>query len=347
MRLFLSASQDTSIYQRYPNNNTGLDEIIEVGKVIKSSDTEAMYASGSVRGLIEFDLSNISSYPTTSLYYLNLYLAEAKNVNRYQVLEVYPISRSWIEGSGYFYQDVKNNQIGATWKSASLGENWTVSGSDYITTPSASYTLSKIPLSDVSIDVTDIMTEIRNGTNEFEWNGLLIKFPDADETSSLVDGNIKFFSSNTHTIFAPKLEVVWNDQTFITGSLKAIPSSGNVTIIPKNIKQAYTKGEVDKIYFIVRDPFPDKRFDAVQRYKNTYYLPSSSYYRITDTTSGVVLYDFDQYSAISCDASGSYMILDTTGLEVERYYDVDIKVTQDNLVFFPEFKYTFKIDENG
>ena len=347
MRLFLSASQDTSIYQRYPDNNAGLDEIIEIGKVKRTLDADALYASSSARALIQFDLSTVTAHPTTSLYFLNLYLAHATNVNRYQTLEVYPISRSWVEGSGYFYQDVKNAQDGATWRQAAPSKSWIISGSDYVTTPSASYTLSSTPISDVKINVTNIVSQIRDNVNAFAWNGFLIKFPDANETSSLNSGNIRFFSSNTHTIFAPKLEVVWDSQEFNTGSLKPIPSDGKVTIVPKNIKQAYTKGEVDKIHFIVRDPYPDKRFDATQRYKNVYYLPETSYYRITDAVSGIVLYDFDQYSAINSDTSGSYMILDTNGLEVERYYDIDIKVVKDNLVFFPEFKYTFKIDENG
>lgn len=348
MRTYITASQDASIYQRYPDNNAGLDEITELGKLKKPLDTDTMYASASIRALIGFDLTNISSIPTSGAsYFLNLFLANAQHVSRYQTLQVYPVSRSWIEGSGYFYQDVQNVQDGTTWASASKTQHWTTAGGDYVTTPSASYTFYNTPISDIKIDVTNIISEVRNGTNQFVWNGLLIKLPNADETSSLIDGNIKFFSDNTHTIFSPNLEVVWNDQEFTTGSLKPIPSNGNVSIIPKNIKEEYTRGEVDKIYFIVRDPYPDKRFDATQRYKNVYYLPSSSYYRITDEGSGVKVHDFDAYSAIDCDASGSYITLDTSGLGLDRYYDIELKVTTGGLVFFPEFKYTFKIDSDG
>jgi hypothetical protein len=78
-----------------------------------------------------------------------------------------------------------------------------------------------------------------------------------------------------------------------------------------------------------------------------YYLPSSSYYRIRDQQSGVVVYDFDQYSAIDCDRSGSYIMLDTSGLQVDRYYELDIKVQNNNLVLYPEFNYTFRVDRNG
>jgi hypothetical protein len=343
MRTFLSSTQDATIYQRYPTINTGLDEILEVGKLVKSLDGDNMYASGSARLLINFDIPSEQQYPTSSKYYLKLHIANAKNVKRYQKLEVYPVSRSWIEGSGYFYQDVENAQDGVTWQDANESEYWVASGSDYVTSPSASYTLSAVPIEDIKIDVTSIIAPVVSGSNEVQWNGLIVKFPEADETSSINKGNIKVFSGNTHTVFSPKLEVVWNDQEFITGSMKPLRNS-NVSIMPKNLKEGYTLGEVDKVYLVVRDKYPDKRYDAVQRYKSTYYLPTSSYFRITDQTSGVVLYDFDQYSGISCDTTGSYFILDTTGLDINRYYTIDLKIRSGSLVFFPEFSYTFKVD---
>lgn len=345
MRTYILPSKDASIYERYPTANSGLDEILELGKVIKSEDQSIMYASGSVRSLITFNVDNSLNYPADAKYYLRLYIATANNINRYQTIEIYPLSSSWVEGSGYSYQDVQNVSDGVSWQSSSKNQSWELFGGDYIFTPSASIQLSQFPLEDLRIDVTDIIRPIISGSNTFVWNGLLLKFPTQDELDSSNKGNIKFFSSNTHTVFTPTLEIVYNDQVFVTGSLKPIPN-GNVTIIPKNIKEAYTKGEIDKVYFIVRDPYPDKRFDAKQRYRNMYYLPSESYYRIRDQVSGVVLQDFDQYSAISCDVSGSYFTVDTTGMEVNRVYEIDLKVKKGGLVFFPEFNYTFAIDKN-
>jgi hypothetical protein len=251
-----------------------------------------------------------------------------------------------VEGSGYFYQDVRNVSDGVTWENASKTQAWTTSGSDYTTTISSSYVFSAVPIEDVKINVTNLLAPVVSGSNQTPWRGLLIKFPNSDETDSTNTGNVKFFSGNTHTIFAPTIEVAWNSQTFITGSLKPIATS-NVSIIPKNIKEEYFVGEIDKIYLVVRDKYPDKRFDAVQRYKTIYYLPSESYYRITDTVSGMILYDFDSYSAVDCDVSGSYIKIDTSGLDVNRYYNIDLKVKSNNLVFFPEFNYTFKVDANG
>lgn len=343
MKLFLLPTDDATIYQRYPTNNTGLDEILEIGKNIKSLDSNKMYASGSSRALLNFEIPSAQQYPTSSTYWLNLKIANASDVNRYQTLEVYPITQPWVEGSGYFYQDVKNAEDGVTWLDSLVGAPWSSSGGDIDITVSASYTVSKFPIRDIKIDVTNIIAPVVAGTNQTPWYGLMVKFPTLDELNSKNKGNIKVFSSNTHTVFTPTLEVNYVDQTFITGSLKRIPNS-NLSIISKNLKESYTQGEVDKIYFVVRDKYPDKRFDAVQRYRSQYYLPSESYFRIRDDVSGVILYDFDQYSAINCDTSGSYFLLNTSQLEPHRYYTVDLKVKSGNLVFFPEFTYTFRVD---
>lgn len=346
MRVYISASKDATIYQRYPDFNAGLDEILEVGKIKKPTDITAMFASGSARSLISFDITSSNAYPTSSKYFLRLYIATAKDINRYQTLEIYPVSKSWDEGSGYFYQDIQNAYDGVTWKERTPGTLWANSGSDYATSPAASYTFSSTPIQDIKVDVTSIIAPVISGSNTTPWNGLLLKFPTSAETSSLNKGILKFFSSNTHTIFSPKLEVVWVTQSFATGSLKPIPGS-NISIVPKNLKEAYTQGEKDKIYFVVRDLYPDKKFDTVQRYKSMYYLPSQSYYRIVDEVSNIKLHDFDEYSTLNCDASGSYINLDTSALDTERYYRLELKVVKDNLVFFPKAFYSFKIDADG
>jgi len=56
------------------------------------------------------------------------------------------------------------------------------------------------------------------------------------------------------------------------------------------------------------------------------YLPTSSYYQITDAESGQVFIDFDEYSKLSCDPNqGNYFKFDTTGLPQERYFKIFIK----------------------
>ncbi len=346
MRTFIKTTQDASIYQRYPTRNTGLDEILEVGKLVKSLDGGMMYASGSVRALLQFDISTASAYPATAEYYLNLHIANAQDVDRYQKVEVYLVSQSWLEGSGYFYQDVKNAEDGVTWRQSETSVSWSNYGGDIQNTPTSSYIFSAIPIdNNIRINVTSLVAPVVSGSNTIPWNGLLIKYPTSDEVDHTNKGNIKFFSGNTHTVYEPKLEIVWVDQTFNTGSLKPVKNN-NVSILPRNLKEVYTKGEVDRVYLIARDPFPDKRFDETQRYRNQYYLPSGSFFRIRDVVSDVYIQRFDTYSAISCDPTGSYFTLDTSGLDINRYYEIDLKIQSSSLVFFPEFNYTFKVDSD-
>ena len=45
-----------------------------------------------------------------------------------------------------------------------------------------------------------------------------------DEGNNTRLGTFSFFSRETHTIYQPKLEVVWNDSKWVTGSLNALSS---------------------------------------------------------------------------------------------------------------------------
>jgi hypothetical protein len=353
MRTYLRIDKDATIYERFPTKNTGLDEILEIGKLVAELDGPTIYASASARALLSFDITQTAQFPTSSQYFLRLFLANGIHVNRYQTLEVRPVSESWIEGSGYFYLSYPSRPDPASWVSGSgyteqtnlynvPGVTWDSSPSSI--TPTVTSSIEEYPIQDIRIDITPIITAYQN--DEFVWNGIVVKFPDADEIDSTNIGNIKVFSSNTHTIYNPLVEVAYDSQVFVTGSLKPIPN-GNVSIVPRNLKQSYTRGEIDKVYLVVRDPYPDKRFDAKQRYRNTYYLPQTTYYRLVDQASGVKIHDFDQYSAVNCDASGSYILLDTTGLDINRFYSVELKVQNNQLVYFPEFTYTFKVDTDG
>ena len=121
-RIYITASLDTSIYERYANLNTGHDEILEVGK--KQDSLEIV--NGQVRSLIKFTLTDLVGAPTTSDAYLNLKIANATKLNQNQLVYVYPVSRSWEEGSGYFDSDgfVTVSNDGATWNAYASGSNW-------------------------------------------------------------------------------------------------------------------------------------------------------------------------------------------------------------------------------
>ena len=340
MRVILTPSADTTLYQRFPTNNAGLDEIIEVGKVAAPEDLGIAYTGSAARALLNFTLPLSGSVPTNALYYLNLKIANATKLPYSQTLEICNITSSWTEGSGYFVQQTVNAGDGATWRQATPLVSWSSYGGDYNTNPTQSILLNEYPLQDLRIDVTTLVQPIVNAQSS--WYGLEVAFPTTSDADENNQGNIKFFSRQTHTVHAPTLEVVWDDATFITGSLKAIPNTSDIMVVPRNAAESYVKGTTQKIRFVVRDKYPQKNFDATLRYKNKYFLPQNSYFTITDYQAGTSIVSSDVGSKIECDATGSYFVLDTSPLYKNRYYTVGLNIDNgdDDTLIIPEL-FTF------
>lgn len=331
MRKFITPSKDATIYQAYPTNNSGLDEILEIGKVVDVSLVEPSYATASARSILYFDLPTSTTIPNSANYFLNLKIANASNIQRNQKLLVYKVSKSWDEGSGFFYQDVKNVNDGATWRQSALNTSWSYYGGDILTgSTSASATLSTYPLEDIRIDVTNILQPIVSQSLQNTFYGLIVKFPDSEESNIDNEGNLKVFSAQTHTIHQPTLEIAWDNQVFSTGSISSgaptIIPSVNVKVIAGNLKEVYSKGDTVRLNLTVRDEFPPKTFDSILRYRSKYYLPTSSYYSVVDTQANVTVVPFDDYSKINTDINGSYIILDTSPLYKGRFYTLKIKI---------------------
>ena len=100
------------------------------------------------------------------------------------------------------------------------------------------------------MEVTNIVNgwfdkTINNGNNY----GFLLRFSGSQETNATTFGHLKFFSKNTNTIYAPQLEVRWDDHVVVTGSatgsLTALSMSGlvdNYLYMP-NLKDGYKENE--------------------------------------------------------------------------------------------------------
>ncbi len=132
MHLFEFAEKDATLYEgsATQSRNTGLDEILEVRK--------DMNADGSVvnvsRALIKFNLTNISesivagTIPENARYYLNLYDANSKELTTSQSLFAYPVSQSWVQGDGRFF-DQPATTDGCSWRyrdGETTGTQWIV-----------------------------------------------------------------------------------------------------------------------------------------------------------------------------------------------------------------------------
>lgn len=349
MRRFFYPIKDATIYQEFPNRQAGLDEIVEVGK----SDN-GRYR---IRSLLGFDIAALSASisagtvsPAAS-YDFKLFLAKATKLQLNQVVNVHQLSSSWDEGSGYFYQDMRESTDGATWKyrqtgsvwnaasTGSVGSLWVASvsssvsgGGDYYVSSSASVQTAE-PITDLTFDVTSYIQSWVSGA--ISNDGFLVKFSDGGENSDSNYGRLKFFSRNTHTVFSPVLIAKWDDSIYNTSSWTPA-SSSTLTVFPVNLHPEYKQGEVARIDLVARELYPMKTFTTqFEAWKNRY-LPTTSYYSIVDVQSQEVIIPFDDNSKIGVDANSNFITFAVEKMFPRRYYKMMFKV------IFPDgHKYIF------
>ncbi len=124
--------KDTTIYElnTRKEQNTGLDEVLEVTKFF-DEESNSIHM-GNSRILSKFDLTEISKsissneIPSTANYQLNLTSIGDDEVETEYTLEVYPISQSWSEGTGQYF-DTPISKVGSSWKYRDSKNQWGVS----------------------------------------------------------------------------------------------------------------------------------------------------------------------------------------------------------------------------
>ncbi len=319
MRTLFYPIQDATIYSEFPTINTGYDEILEVGKSENAGNN-------AVHSLLQFDLSSVGLVPSGAKFELNMFLAKAGNLKYKQVVNVRPIAESWTGGSGYLAQDVFQDTDGTTWTLRQSGSLWASGSAGNTSLPTSSSVSLSNPLTDLSIDVTAMVTAWLSGSTN---NGFAVSFPSASEADVTNKGNLKFFSNETHTVYRPHIAMTWDDQQYVTGSLTQI--TGSLLVVPL-IRPSYAVGEIARVDLAVREKAPTKTFGTVfTAYQGNHYLPATATYSIVDDLAGTTVIPFGSGSKISCDGTSSYFNLSVANMYPQRFYRVKIKVDHDGL----------------
>jgi len=374
MRYSITAKKDATIYERSGSMNTGIDEILEVSKVVSASDSTNIYNS---RALIKFDLSKISgsivagNIPSASQsaapkYYLKLYTNNAHNLEYKYGIEAFPISSSWNMGTGRtldqkvlpggslgheeegvswqytdgrFYfgnrwisDDTESFAPGTTgsYSTTSGGATW-YTGSGYIASQSFDYEAT-----DIEMDVTSIVNTwlhqkvpnegfivMRSGSNQ----GNTID----EEKNGIPYGTLKFFSTDTHTVYQPRLVVAWNDQTVVGGSSISEIKVTDDNIVDIRNRGSYKKSDRTRIDIIARPKFPAKTYSTASEATTNYKLPTYSYWSVKDMITEETVIPFDSASTwISRDGDGSYFNLWMDQFYEERRYKFVFKSVTGN-----------------
>jgi hypothetical protein len=330
-------TKDASIYSFYPTKNAGLDEILDISLYKSIEGTEEV-----ARTLLGFPNTEISDLLTNKIalsnykVYLKLYLANASEIPLDYTLYCYPISGSWnmgvgraanvpyiTEGVSWKYKDTLSGSlftssvVNATdlYNGTNVGGGSWWTGSNLISTQSFNYIDNK----DIELDVTNAVS------SSYYQNGFIIKHSNSLEFLTSSSLELKYFSTDTHTIYPPCLEFRWNDFTHTTGSLTTVQSD-NIVISLTNNKGEFQEDTVNRFRVNVRDKYPTRTFQTSSLYLNSKLLPTSSYYAVKDIKTEEFIIDFDTtFTKLSADSNGNYFDLYMNGLQPERYYQILIK----------------------
>jgi hypothetical protein len=321
MIYFLTASKDASVYNLYPNKNTGLDEVLTVSKHYSRYSEK-----DDARTFIQFDVDNIPSYVTASSTLLHLTLTHQEELLDGFTLYGYPVTQSWDMGRGTWPEDI--NTDGITWNTQT-GVDFTVSASQQFTYEGG--------------DMNMNISEIYNYWTSSDNYGIRLSHYSDIELTGLDYGVLKFYSKETNTIFQPIIKISWDDSQFITGSLPQLTAS-QIIVRSKELRNSYKEGNIIKIKIIGRDLYPLKTFTKTFSYNDVSYLPQSSYYAVRDEITKFNIIDFSEYTKISCNSEGNYIKIDTSNFPTDRVYKLLFKVVRDGVSEFIEDDLTFIIN---
>tara|TARA_B100000131_G_C18060119_1_gene590090 strand:+ start:57 stop:1184 length:1128 start_codon:yes stop_codon:yes gene_type:complete len=371
MHYFIYPTKDTWISSGSKRDTTGVDEkdqnhgqdqILEIKKVFYNYKFDHP-----TRALVHFDLSEVSKsihdgYITNPKFYLRLYEADGTtDLSSEYSLAAYPLSESWDEGTGKFGDNPKVTD-GASWNyrinkpGASTPVSWSytdgnpfyggsyISSSGYQASQSFSY---QSP--DINMDVTNIVNGWLDNTNKNY--GFLLAFSGSQETEtgSLYTGDFKFFSSNTHTIYPPKLEIKWDDHKPVTGSNTGsmIPlsmSNAHNYVYVKQLRDKYKETEKVRFYVGARKRYIQKSFSTSVTMVSASYIPEGSgSYSITDVATGESVIPFSAYTSMSCSPTeGMYFDQWLNTFQPNRVYKILLKVKYDGnreIIYDDDFEF--------
>ena len=349
---FLTASKDASVYLQQPDQNCGLDEVLEVSKVYYGNIKDVS------RALLKFETQGLSSSISNGDVQLSevtliLKETESEELPLEFTLEAYPISQSWEMGNGTRFDDIStagvtwNNREGdstlrwlqtAEFTDVSTGSYEGKGGTFYYT--SSSLQNFEYKTTDVYMDIKDIMVDWVSGS--IPNDGIIVKLPFSKENDTNDYGILRFFSKETNTIHQPKVRIGWDDVSFTTGSLTELTSE-NIKVGIKNFKKEYKVNTTPKLRVVGRDLYPVKTFSSTAQYGISKFLPTTSYYQIRDYHSDEVIVPFSDYTKLSCDSDGNYFNLNLSNWEVDRVYKIELKVTIDGVDNFFDEDYTFSV----
>ncbi len=382
---FIFPEKDATIYSHPTNQslNTGIDEILTLRD--KESFTDSNYYPSrfliqfnqeQITDLVNNTIGNSTEWSST----LKLFQTEHRELATDQHIEIYPLSESWVNGTGRIANTPQTTN-GASWKfrdgsddsySNTFGTLWST-GSLVPNVSTASFTneapgggvwyfgdgfevTKKYGFNDnidLSLDITDPVKKHYNSAyNGFSYtqggipnNGFIIKRSGSQEFTDRDEGELNFFSMDTHTIYPPHLDFAWDDSNYDTtfATDDKIKKTGECYITLRNNKEKYRTIEEPTFRLNVRELYPTRKFTTTSNYLDVNYFTSRSFYSLVDYATEETVIPFDENTKLSADSEGMYFKMYMNGLQEERYYKLLFKHENNDGIRVYDENYYFKV----
>jgi hypothetical protein len=376
--------KDATLYSQFPNMNTGLDPVMEatLTTTIAPNDPNPQVA----RTLIKFPTNSITNVivnlvPPGSTWRSNLrcFMAKATGLELDTTVDVWAVSGSWGMGTGlYLDSPLTTNGVSWNFMDYSGSKKWNIplsppgisfdynykyappgggtwykyksNGTDLVSSQEYTYLSNK----DLNVDVTTMVNYWLTGSVDVPGignipminEGFIIKQRTEWVANINAQPEIKYFSSDTDTIYPPVLEVKWDDFTYNTGSnpIPVLDKRPATVLLAQNPGIFYTES-INRFRVNSRPEYPARVWQTASLYTQNYALPSgSSMWALKDLDTNEYVIDFDPvYTQLSADVSGSYFDMHMNGLQPERYYQILIQTKIDGSTIVFDDGYYFKV----
>jgi hypothetical protein len=267
----------------------------------------------------EEELEEIETFDPSA--WLRLWFTNGQGLPKKYTLEAFPVTQKWIEGRGRLENQPPNFEA-ANWIDRTKNKTWDSPGGTFSKTPRASETFDGDD-PDVYMNVNAILSE------ELD-NGFLIKRND-ESYERLTQ--LKFFSSETRTIYVPQLLVGRDDYEFNTEGAEPFDND-DFTAYAVDLQETYSAAK-KRFKVTVREQYEQRDFlgirptDRTSEIGKNKYLPERSLtWKIADENTGVTFFPFDKrYSAVSFNGETHYFDVNLNNLLPKRKYKIVFKYT--------------------
>ena len=361
-----------------------VEEKATTGEIYYTSRILIKFKNTDIRDVIQNKLTGVAKEVTsdTCEISLDLFTGENKSLTSDHTIIAFPLSQSWEEGTQRYdanppFTTTGSFQAanGATWihRNRSTSSAWTSSNAEFDSTfalASGSYSnqagggiwhigsnfrseatfLAEDDL-DLSLDVTKVIQKFSSSFYQdalyptgIPNHGFIIKKLRSVEEDGFGFGELQYFSSDTHTIYPPKLTFKWDDSRYAPTVGATTLQTGDIFLSLYNSKQEYQRKSKHRFRLTTRKRYPDRTFISSSNYLDIQYLPATSYYSVRDAETNEVVIPFDtNYTKLSADSEGMYFDLHMEGFQPERYYKLMFRSDNTEGIQIHDEDYSFKI----